>query len=103
VVAAATGAMLDQVTVPATPARYRQLLALANRQHGRRVWAIEGTGGYGAGLTRSLHGQAEQVVEADRPDRRIRGQRGKSDSEDGAGEDVRRGHQDGLTRSPTDH
>jgi hypothetical protein len=29
--------------------------------------------------------------------------RAKSDSEDGAGEDVRRGHQDGLTRSPTDH
>ena len=27
----------------------------------------------------------------------------KSDSEDVAGEDVRRGHQDGLTRSPTDH
>ena len=41
VVAAATGAMLDQVTVPATPAGYRQLLALADRQHGRRVWAIE--------------------------------------------------------------
>ena len=40
---------------------YRQLLALADRQHGRRVWAIEGTGGYGAGLTRYLHGQAEQV------------------------------------------
>jgi Transposase len=29
--------------------------------------------------------------------------RAKSDSEDVSGEDVRRGHQDGLTRSPTDH
>jgi hypothetical protein len=64
---------------------------------------FEGTGSYGAGLTRYLLDQHVAVVEADRPDRRIRGQRGKSDSEDGAGEDVRRGHQDGLTRSPTDH
>jgi hypothetical protein len=52
VVVAATGAMLTQVTVPATPAGYRQLLQLARQQPGQRVWAIEGTGGYGAGLTR---------------------------------------------------
>jgi transposase len=45
VVAAATGAMLDQVTVPATPAGYQQLLRLADRHNGRRGWAIEGTGG----------------------------------------------------------
>jgi transposase len=32
VVQAATGAVLEQVTVPATPAGYRQLLALADRQ-----------------------------------------------------------------------
>ena len=54
VVAAATGAVVEQVTVPATPAGYRQLLRLADQHHGRRVWAIEGTGGYGAGLTRFL-------------------------------------------------
>jgi hypothetical protein len=29
--------MLEQMTVPATPAGYRQLLALADRQRGRRV------------------------------------------------------------------
>ena len=67
VVAAATGAVLAQATVPATPAGYRQLLRLADRHDGRRVWAIEGTGGYGAGLTRFLHGHQEQVVELDRP------------------------------------
>jgi transposase len=33
------------------------------------VGAIEGTGGDGAGLTRFLHGHAEQVVELDRPKR----------------------------------
>jgi hypothetical protein len=41
VVQAVSGAMLEQVTVPATPAGYRKLLALADRQCGRRVWAIE--------------------------------------------------------------
>jgi len=41
-----------QATVPATPAGYRQLLRVADRHDGRRVWAIESTGGYGAGLTR---------------------------------------------------
>jgi hypothetical protein len=49
VVQAVSGAAIDQVTVPATPAGYRQLLRLADRHDGRRVWAIEGTGGYGAG------------------------------------------------------
>jgi transposase len=55
VVTAATGAMVAQATVPATPAGYRQLLELADQHHGQRVWAIEGTGGDGAGLTRFLH------------------------------------------------
>jgi hypothetical protein len=49
VVVAATGAVIEQVTVPAAPAGYQQLLQLASRQPGQRVWAIEGTGGYGAG------------------------------------------------------
>jgi transposase len=40
VVVATTGAMIEQATVPATPAGYRQLLRLANRLDGRRVWAI---------------------------------------------------------------
>ena len=37
VVVAATGAMITQVTVPATPAGYRQLLQLARQQPGQRV------------------------------------------------------------------
>jgi transposase len=79
VVQAVSGAMLEQLTVPATPAGYRKLLALADRQRGRRVWAIEGTGGYGAGLTRFLHAHAEQVVELDRPKRAARRHGAKSD------------------------
>jgi transposase len=72
VVVAATGAMVAQVTVAAAAVGYRQLLAWADHQSGRRVWAIEGTGGYGAGLTRFLHAQAERVVELDRPKRTTR-------------------------------
>jgi transposase len=67
VVTAATGAVLEQVTVSANPAGDQQLLKLAGRHQGQRMWAIEGTGGYGAGLTRFLHPHAEQVVELDRP------------------------------------
>jgi transposase len=43
------------------------------------VWAIEGTGGYGAGLTRFLHGHQEQVMELDRPKRAARRHGAKSD------------------------
>ena len=74
VVAAATGALVDQVTVPATPAGYQQLLMLASHQPAPRGWAIERTGGYGAGLTRFLHTHGEQVVELDRPKRAARRQ-----------------------------
>jgi Transposase len=79
VVQAVSGAVVDQVTVPATSAGYQQLLRFADRPVGRRVWAIEGTGGYGAGLTRFLHGQAERVVELDRPKRPARRHGAKSD------------------------
>lgn len=79
VVQAVSGAMLEQVTVPATPAGYRQLLRLADRHDDRRVWAIEGTGGYGAGLTRFLAARHERVVELDRPKRAARRHGAKSD------------------------
>jgi transposase len=79
VVQAVSGAVLHQVTVPATPAGYSELLQLATHQPGQRVWAIEGTGGYGAGLTRYLQANAEQVVELDRPKRAARRHGAKSD------------------------
>ena len=79
VVAATTGAMIAQVTVPATPAGYQQLLDLADQHHRQRVWAIESTGGYGAGLTRFLHANDQQVVELDRPKRAARRHGAKSD------------------------
>ncbi|HEX2158821.1 MAG TPA: IS110 family transposase, partial [Actinomycetes bacterium] len=83
-VVATTGAVITQVTVPATPAGYRQLLQLASQQPGQRVWAIESTGGYGAGLTRFLSANHEQVVELDRPKRTARRHGAKSDPLDAA-------------------
>jgi transposase len=79
IVTAATGAVVNQATVAATTAGYQQLLALATQQPGQRIWAIESTGGYGAGLTRFLHAHHEQVVELDRPKRAARRHGAKSD------------------------
>ncbi len=50
-----TGAVLDELTIAASPAGYRHALEAAEaRGAGRRIWAIEGTGAYGAGLCRHL-------------------------------------------------
>ena len=43
---------------------------------------VEGTGSYGAGLTRHLVGKGIAVVEVDRPNRQARHRAGKSDSVD---------------------
>src|SRR4029453_6612038 len=64
----ATGAVLEHLTVAADPAGYRQLIGFGQR-HGARLWAIEGTGSFGAGLTTALHACCERVVEVDRPQR----------------------------------
>jgi transposase len=79
VVQAVSGAVVTQLTVPATPVGYQELLQMAARQPGQRVWAIESTGGYGAGRTRFLAANAEQVVELDRPKRAARRHGAKSD------------------------
>ena len=44
-----------------------------------RAWAIEGTGGHGAGLTRHLLESSEIVIELDRPKRAARRNGAKSD------------------------
>jgi len=43
---------------------------------------VEGTGSYGAGLTRHLQAHDVEVVEVNRPNRQMRRQRGKSDPVD---------------------
>ncbi len=78
-VAVDTRAVLATTTVTADPHGYDQLLELAQTQGGIRGWAIEGAGGYGAGLTRHLHERGELVVELDRPVRPARRAGAKSD------------------------
>jgi transposase len=73
------GRHLADAEFPATPAGYRHLLEWL-AEHGRleRV-GVEGTGAYGAALTRFLRERGVAVVEVDRPDRKDRRTRGKSD------------------------
>jgi transposase len=79
VVAAGTGATLAQHTVAADAAGYAALRDLADQHPGRRVWALEATGGFGAGLTRALHAAGEWVVELERPKRPARRHGARSD------------------------
>lgn len=76
------GRVLASAAFPAEAAGYRDLLAWA-RGHGvvRRA-GVEGTGSYGAALSRYLRGEGVEVVEVNRPDRAKRRARGKNDTVD---------------------
>lgn len=79
VVVAGTGAVVAHRTVDTDPAGYGQLVSMADEHSGARVWAVEGTGGYGAGLARFLTEGGERVIELDRPNRPARRSGAKSD------------------------
>ena len=68
----ATGGVLAEVTVEATTEGYAELVEFANNHATLRAWAIEGTSGHGAGLTRHLQASSEIVIELDRPKRAAR-------------------------------
>jgi transposase len=76
-----TGVVIEHVTVSADPKGYRQLLSFGRRL-GASIWAIEGTGSFGAGLTTALLAADERVVEVDRPERPARRAGVKSDDID---------------------
>lgn len=64
---------------PATVRGYRDLLDWM-RSHGElTAVGVEGTGAYGAELARVLTAAGVTVVDVDRPDRKVRRLRGKSD------------------------
>ena len=76
------GALLETQSFPATAAGYRQLLRwLRGFGEVERI-GVEGTGSYGAGLTRHLLAEGVTVVEVDRANRQNRRRRGKSDTVD---------------------
>jgi transposase len=80
VLAAATGAVVAGCAVAATARGYRQALSFAEqRAAGRRAWAVEGAGHYGAGLARFLAARGETVVECSRTPQAERRLQGKDD------------------------
>jgi transposase len=77
------GGVLAQITTNADAAGYRQLLDFAQTQlPGRRCWAVEGAGSFGAGLTVLLQQHGERVVEVGRPKRPASRSGAKSDALD---------------------
>ena len=77
------GGLLAQTSVRADAAGYRRLLDLGEAQvPGRRCWAVEGAGSYGAGLAAFLQAHGERVVEVGRPKRPPRRTGAKSDALD---------------------
>ncbi len=85
VVVASTGAVMAQRSVATTSRGYGQAFRFAAEHAvGRRVWAVEGAGHYGAGLARYLSGRGEPVLEAGRGPRNERRLQGKDDQLDAA-------------------
>ena len=76
------GRRLGTRSVPTTPAGFATLLAWTGGFGVIERIGIEGTGSYGAGVTRHLHDAGIEVLEVDRPDRSDRRLRGKSDTLD---------------------
>ena len=76
------GRILGTRAFPASEAGYRALLSWMGSFGELSKVGVEGTGAYGAGLARYLSAKGVDVVEVDRPNRRVRRRRGKSDTTD---------------------
>lgn len=77
------GAELETLAVASDAFGHKKLLAFAKRiGDGPRLWAIEGTGSFGRGLTTFLLEQGEAVAEIDRPARPARRNGAKTDALD---------------------
>jgi transposase len=79
VLVSTVGMVIGGQAFPATAAGYQQLLAWARSFGVVSRAGVEGTGCYGAALTRYLRTHNVHVVEVNRPDRAARRRRGKSD------------------------
>jgi transposase len=77
-----TGATLATESFSPTRAGYRAVVRWLRSFGDVRVVGVEGTGSYGAGVTRHLLDAGVEVLEIDRPDRSERRRRGKDDTLD---------------------
>jgi transposase len=73
------GRRLAELHVPTTTAGYSSLEHWATSLGIVDAFGIEGTGSYGAGLTRFLRQRNYRLIEVNRPDRATRHRLGKSD------------------------
>ena len=79
------GARLAEFSAPATSKGYLVLECWARALGAIMAFGIEGTGSYGAGLSRHLLAHGHKVIEVTRPNRQLRYQHGKTDSLDAEG------------------
>jgi transposase len=73
------GARLGAMTLPASRKGYHEMETWARSFGCVRAFGIEGTGSYGAGLSRFLQDRGHSVIEVNRPNRQIQHQHGKND------------------------
>ena len=84
VVVDTAGVLLGTQTFSTTRAGYRALVRWMRGFGDVRQVGVEGTGSYGAGVTRHLHDAGVEVFEVDRSDRRLRGKSDTLDAENAA-------------------
>jgi transposase len=97
------GVRLDTVTIPTTRKGYHDLEAWACSLGSVKAFGIEGTGSYGAGLSRDLLSKGHTVLDVMRPNRQERYLHGKSDSLDAesAARSVLNGQTSALAKAQT--
>lgn len=78
----AMGAVIGSKAVATTGAGFTQLVRWAESLGPVRCFGVEGAGSYGVSLARHLREMGYAVVEVDRPERRMRYLKGKSDTID---------------------
>jgi len=76
------GRLLGSESFSTTAPGHRRLQRWAERFGTIDAVGVEGTGAWGAGLSRHFTAQGYRVIEVDRPDRKTRRQHGKSDTID---------------------
>lgn len=99
----AHGARLGVITIPTTRKGYSDLETWASAFGSIKAFGIEGTGSYGAGLSRSMLARGHLVLDVMRPNRQLRYLHGKSDSLDaeGAARSVLNGQATALAKTQT--
>jgi transposase len=79
---APNGGRLGECRIPTTRKGYDELIGWTEQFGYSPLFAMEGTGSFGAGLCRELVGAGSPVVEVNRPDRSTRRRLGKDDAID---------------------